>query len=344
MVVYGGGFAEAGPQGERHQADLAAVVARTGIRLLGPNTSGFLAPGRGLIASFVPGAADVPAGRIAVVAASGGVNHALAFALTEAGHGVSLAIGLGNGADLAAEDVLDHLGDDGETAAVALHIESVADGRRLTDAVARLARTRPVVALVVGRSDIGAFAASHTGALATSWRTTRAALAQAGAVLVDDERELIDAVGALSLVRLRPGADPGVGVVTGQAGPGLLLLDELRGGGANVPELGRTRSARWRRLLPPLTYQRNPVDTGRPGPGFAEVLNVVAADPGVDLVAAYALHEPDAFDLVKEVEATSATAPASSASAARERGYGAPAASFSTGGCPSPPIRTASPP
>ena len=36
---------------------------------------------------------------------------------------------------------------------------------------------------------------SHTGALATSWRTTRAALRQAGAVLVDDERELVDAVG-----------------------------------------------------------------------------------------------------------------------------------------------------
>jgi acetate---CoA ligase (ADP-forming) len=307
VVVYGGGFAEAGPQGERHQADLAAVAARTGIRLLGPNTSGFLAPGRKLIASFVPGAADVPAGRIAVVAASGGVNHALAFALTEAGHGVSLAIGLGNGADLAAEDVLDHLAGDDETAAVALHIESVADGRRLTDAVARLARTRPVVALIVGRSDVGAFAASHTGALATSWRTTRAALAQAGAVLVDDERELIDAIGALSLVRLRPGTDPGVGVVTGQAGPGLLLLDELRGSGADVPELGEDSLRALAAVLPPLTYQRNPVDTGRPGPGFAEVLNVVSADPGVDLVVAYALHEPDAFDLVKEVEATSAT-------------------------------------
>lgn len=302
-VVYGGGFAEAGPEGERHQDDLAAVVARTGIRLLGPNTSGFLVPGRGLTASFVPGAADVPAGRIALVAASGGVNHALAFALTEAGHGVSLAIGLGNGADLAAEDVLDHLAGDDETTAVALHIESVADGRRLADAVGRLARTRPVVALVVGRNDIGAFAASHTGALATSWRTTRAALAQAGAVLVDDERELVDAVGALSLARLLPAADPGVGVVTGQAGPGLLLLDELRGDGARVPELGEDTLRALSAVLPPLTYQRNPVDTGRPGPGFADVLDAVAADPGVDLVTGYALHEPDAFDLVEAVDA-----------------------------------------
>ncbi|MFE8992768.1 acetate--CoA ligase family protein [Streptomyces collinus] len=308
-VIYGGGFAEAGPEGQRYQRELADVVARTGVRLLGPNTSGFLTPGRELTASFVPGAADVPAGRIAVVAASGGVNHALAFLLAEAGHGVSVAVGLGNGVDVTAEDVLDHLADDPHTTAVALHIESVADGRRLTDAVARLTRTRPAVALVVGRHDIGAFAASHTGALATSWRTTRAALAQAGAVLVDDERELIDAACALSLRRLPASAAPGVGVVTAQAGPGLLLLDELRGRGAAVPELAKDTRDALSAVLPPLTYQANPVDTGRPGPGFPAVLDAVSADPAVHLVAGYALHEPGAFDLVAAVDAAGGGVP-----------------------------------
>src|SRR5690606_13771206 len=301
-VVGGGGFAEAGPEGERHRRALARTAAETGVRVLGPNTSGFLAPGRGLTASFVPGAAAVPAGRIAVVAASGGVNHALAFLLAEAGHGVSLAVGLGNAIDVDAPDVLDHLARDPDTTAVALHVESVADGPRLTAAVARLAARKPVVALVVGRHDVGAFARSHTGALATSWRTTRAALRQAGAVLVDSERELVDAVAALSLVRLPPGAS-GVGVLTAQAGPGLLLLDDLRGRGVDVPELTPTTQAAVAELLPPLTYQRNPVDTGRPGPEFAAVLRAVAADPGVDVVAAYALHEPDAVDLAAAVDA-----------------------------------------
>ena len=72
---------------------------------------------------------------------------------------------------------------------------------------------------VVGRNDVADFARSHTGALATSWRTTRAALRHAGAVLVDDERQLTDAVTALSALRLPPAADPGVGVVTAQASP-----------------------------------------------------------------------------------------------------------------------------
>ncbi|KFG72873.1 acetate--CoA ligase family protein [Streptomyces mutabilis] len=297
-IISGGGFAEAGGPGVEYQRELENVVAASGIRLLGPNTSGFLAPHAGVTASFVPGVARVRPGRVAVVAASGGVNHALAFLLTDAGHGVSLAVGLGNGVDVTAPDVLDHLADDPHTTAVALHIESVADGPRLVESVRRLTARRPVVALVVGRHDVGAFAASHTGALATSWRTTRAALAQAGAVVVDDERELVDAVGALSVTRARPCADPGVGVVTAQAGPGLLLLDDLRGRKAPVPELTDVSLRRLSELLPPLTYQRNPVDTGRPGPELAQVLSTVGADPGVDAVAAYALYEPDAVDVV----------------------------------------------
>jgi acetyltransferase len=297
-VVCGGGFAEAGGPGAGYQEELAAVVAETGIRLLGPNTSGFLAPHAGVSASFVPGVAQVRPGRVAVVAASGGVNHALSFLFTEAGHGISLAVGLGNAVDVSAPDVLDHLADDAQTGAVALHVESVADGPRLVEAVGRLAARRPVVALVVGRHDIGAFAASHTGALATSWRTTRAALAQAGAVLVDDERELVDAVGALAVGRARPARDAGVGVVTAQAGPGLLMLDDLHGRGARVPELAQATQDILATLLPPLTFQSNPVDTGRPGPELGQIFRTVAADPQVDVVAGYALHEPDAVDLV----------------------------------------------
>jgi acyl-CoA synthetase (NDP forming) len=300
-MICGGGFAEAGGQGVSLQRELTRIVAAAGIRLLGPNTSGFIVPAAGLSASFVPGAAGVPAGRVAVVAASGGVSHALAFGLAEAGHGVSLAVGLGNAVDVTSADVLDYLADDASTTAVALHIESVVDGRRLTAAVRRLTARVPVVALVVGRHDVGAFAASHTGALATSWRAARAALAQAGAVLANSERELVDAVGALSVARARPSAVPGVGVVTAQAGPGLLLLDDLRGRDVSVPELAAGTQAVVGGLLPPLTFQRNPVDTGRPGPQFAAVLSAVAADPGVDIVAGYALHEPEAVDLAAAV-------------------------------------------
>ena len=114
--------------------------------------------------------------------------------------------------------------------------------------------------------------------------------------------------------RSRPGGCPqpprrpgrGSGIVTAQAGPGLLHVDGLRGRGIAVPRLTDATRAALRDLLPPLTYQANPVDTGRPGRGFGQVLATVAADPGVDLVSVYALAEPDALDLPAAVEAAAA--------------------------------------
>ncbi|MCD9874689.1 acetate--CoA ligase family protein [Streptomyces guryensis] len=296
-LVCAGGFGETGPEGGAHADALRRVAHRTGVRLLGPNTSGFFAPHLGLTASFVPAAGQLPAGDVAVVAASGGVNHALAFDLVAAGNGISLGVGIGAGLDVTSADILEHLAGDGRTTAVALHLETVPDGPRLVEAVRLVAAVKPVVALVVGRTDVGDFARSHTGALATSWRTTRAALRQAGAVVVDDEREMVDALTALSRIQLRPHPDPGLGLVTAQAGPGLLIADRAGTDGIRMPELADTTQGTLRGLLPPLTYQRNPVDTGRPAETFARVLAATATDPQVDLLAVYALTEPDSVDL-----------------------------------------------
>jgi acetate---CoA ligase (ADP-forming) len=309
LLVCAGGFAEIGPQGEEHDRDLRAALERTGVRLLGPNTSGFFAPGGRLTASFVPGARDLPAGGVAVVASSGGVNHALAFGLAERGLGVRLGVGLGAGVDVTHADVLEHLADDDELTAVALHVESVDAGRRLVDAVRVLVPRVPVVALVLGQADVGAFARSHTGALATSWRTIRAALRQTGAVVVDDDRALLDAVAVLARHRLPARTRPGIGVVTAQAGPGLLLADGARAAGVAVPELAAGTVDALGELLPPLTYQRNPVDTGRPGGSFAPVLRTVAADDAVDGLAIYALLEPGAFDLGEVLDGLPADLP-----------------------------------
>jgi acyl-CoA synthetase (NDP forming) len=305
-LVCAGGFAEIGDDGIRHQRDLVAAARAADVALLGPNTSGFIVPARGLSASFVPGVTVLRPGPVAVVAASGGVNHALAFQFDRGGSGVSLAVGIGNGADITAADVLQHLGNDPTTTVIALHVESVPDGPALVDAIRQVTARKPVVALVVGRNEVSEFARSHTGALATSWRTTRAALAAAGAVLVDDERELVDAATALSFGRLPTADTIGVGVVTAQAGPGLLHIDGLRGAGIEVPALADTTVERLAGLLPPLTFQRNPVDTGRPGPTFADVLRVVAADPAVGITSVYALTEPDVVDLPSAVAAAGA--------------------------------------
>lgn len=291
-LVCAGGFAEAGGPGVAYAEDVRRAVSETGINLLGPNTSGFFVPGESLFASFVPGVRGLQAGSVAVVAASGGINHVLAFRLQEAGVGLSLGVGLGAGEDVAAPDVLRYLAGDDATSAVILHIETVPDGAALLDAVRSLTRTKPVIALVVGQGAVAEFAASHTGALATSWRTTRAVLAQAGAVLVDDETQAVAAAAALAGGRARASRRPGIGLITGQAGPGLIVADRLSSAGDSLPRLADETLTRLSEHLPPLTYQANPVDTGRPGETFPDVVAAVASDAAIDLLGIYGLTEP----------------------------------------------------
>ncbi len=309
-VVCAGGFAEAGPEGADLQARAARAAAGAGMRLLGPNTSGFVNPVDSVLATFLSTARRIPPGRLAIVAQSGGVNLAVALAAASERLGVRLAIGLGNAVDVGHAELLDYLAADPDTGVIALHVEGARDGRGLVEAVERAAAAKPVVALVLGEADVGDFARSHTGTLATSWRLTRAALRQAGAVVVDDTTEMLDAARALCLVRLAPAASAGVGVVTGQAGPGLLVTDRLRAGGVRVPELAEATRRRLGELLPPVTYQRNPVDTGRPDERFGEVVAAVQGDPGIDAVLVYALHEPgalDPLDLLRPAEANPST-------------------------------------
>ncbi len=128
-VVCAGGFAES-RDGRSRQDEALAVCRRHDIRLLGPNTSGFVHPAAGVFANFVPHVTGLEPGPVAVVASSGGVNLAACFLAAEDGLGVRLGVGLGNAADVGFAEVLDYLAGDRGTRAVGIHIEGVDDGRR----------------------------------------------------------------------------------------------------------------------------------------------------------------------------------------------------------------------
>jgi acyl-CoA synthetase (NDP forming) len=303
-VVCAGGFAESGEDGAELQRRAAATARRHGIRLLGPNTSGFVNPRARVAANFMPTVDQLRPGPAAIVAQSGGMNLLLSFLADAEGLGLNLGAGLGNAADVGFAEVLDHVADDEATTVVGLHVEGVSDGRALYSALRRLTARKPVVALKVGRADVGEFARSHTGALIGSYEVARAALEQAGAVLVEDSTELVDAMRALADGRLPAKRTPGVAVVTGQAGPGLIIADQLGASGVPLPELGEPATAELTTLLPPLTHQRNPVDTGRPAATFPRVIETVATDPSIDVVVVHSLDEPGAFDPVRTFAST----------------------------------------
>lgn len=298
MFIISGGFSEAGPKGAKLQDELGAICRDTGLRLVGPNTSGFLNPVAGCVASFVPGVDTLRKGNIAVVAQSGGVNLSIGFLLAQLGEGISLAVGLGNAVDVRTSDLLDLLADDPDTTAIALHLEGVVDGRALYETLRRVTPRKPVVAVVAGRADIGEFAISHTGNLMGSRERTVAALTQAGAVVVDSLEDLALAVSVLGRRRLPPKPANGVALITGQAGPALLVADALKSADISMPSFSSATMKRIEALLPPMTFVKNPVDTGRPGPGFPDIVRATAEDDAVDLVLVFGISEPAVLDPV----------------------------------------------
>lgn len=301
-IIVSGGFAEAGEDGAALQLDLARTIARGATRLLGPNTSGFVNPRAGCTASFVPGLDAVGVGTVAVVAQSGGVNLTLAFLLQNRGAGVSLAVGLGNAVDVDTSDVIRYLADDPATRAIIVHLEGIGDGRRLFETIRTTTPKKPIVALIAGQTDVEAFAQSHTGRMLGSYARKKGMLVQAGAVVADSTDEAVDMAVALAAVRLAPHPDPGVALVTGQAGPALLIADALNKDGVRLAALGSATSETIKRLLPPLTYLGNPVDTGRPGATFPQIVDAVAADNDVQLTMTFAISEPAALDPASLVE------------------------------------------
>jgi len=304
-IIMGGGFGESGESGVKIQEELANICRETGIRMLGPNTGGYADPTQRLVASFSVSFSMLPPGHVAVISQSGGISLILACMLENDDFGVSLTVGLGNCVDIDAADVIDYLVTDHNTRAIALYLEGLQDGHRLFESIKRASKHKPVVALTIGRNEIAEFAKSHTGNLVGSYALKTAAFKQAGAVVVENSNDLVDAASALSLIRLKPAPDPGVGMLIGQAGAGLLMLDQLKSLEVNVPELSEQGIARIAEQLPPMHYMRNPVDAGRPTPEFKEVLKIMDGEECIDSILIFVLHEPTALDpvaLFKELE------------------------------------------
>ena len=304
-LIISGGFAEAGGEGVQIQEKIASICRRYNIQLLGPNAAGFTNPGAGIAANFMPWINEISAGGLGIISQSGAMSFSLAALTQTLGLGVSLITSIGNGAVVNISDVVEYLGKDEETRAIVLYLEGLkeGEGRRLYDAVKETADKKPVIFLTIGRSDVSEFAASHTGNLIGSYRLKTAALMQAGAVMADSCEDAIDAADLLSRRRLQPKENPGVGLLTGQAGPGLVIADYLRNRGVLVPELQPATIEKIKKELPPISFIKNPVDTTRPGNTFPNVLKAMSEDRSIDVLAVFALHEPaiiDPIDTLKQ--------------------------------------------
>jgi len=164
-------------------------------RLVGPNSPGILVPSERVKIGIIPGSI-VQAGRVGVVSRSGTLTYEAIVQLTERGIGQSACVGLGGDPlhGTTFTDVLAMFQDDPGTDAVVVIGEI--GGTREQQAARFIQRTmtKPVVALIVGRTAPPGKRMGHAGAIITgkaalASEKTRA-LRQAGAHVIDSPADI----------------------------------------------------------------------------------------------------------------------------------------------------------
>jgi len=284
-AVLTSGFGETGPSGRAHQDEILEVARAHGIRLLGPNCLGLMRTDIGLDATFAP--APALAGHLALVSQSGAICTAILDWARAAGVGFSSVVSLGGAADVDFGEALDFLLSDIATRAILMYVEGVRDARRFISSLRAAARTKPVVALKVGRFASGSRAASsHTGALVGSDAVFDAAFRRCGTVRVRTYTQLFAAAQILGSARLPQGER--LAILTNGGGPGVMAADSASEHGVPLARLSEATIAALDAKLPPQWSHGNPIDVigDAPPQRFADAAAAALADPGVDALLA----------------------------------------------------------
>jgi len=255
--LYTSGFSETGTEeGIKLQEQLAAL-AKGKIRLVGPNCMGIYCPKSGLC--FNP-LASYREGNVGVITQSGTFAQFFIQAEKPRDIRISKLISYGNAVDLDSPELLDYLGDDPDTAVIALYVEGINDGRPLLEALQRATAKKPVIALKGGITQQGGRVAhSHTGALAGAGTVWETMFRQAGVLLVDDFEALLDTV--LGFSKTRPPAGRGVSIITYSGGFSVVQSDMCARAGLEVPQFSQRAMQELRKIVPAAgTMVGNPLD------------------------------------------------------------------------------------
>lgn len=287
-VVFADGFRDPTLRAALEAAHKEARAA-SGLRIFGPNTVGIRNSHSGAYPTFSSASESTnTAGPVATIAQSGGLSGVYGVTeLRRRGLAPYCVMDTGNEFDVDITECLEYLAEEPEVTVISVLIEGARDGRRLMEAV-RKARSngKAVVVLKTGRSAAALDqVASHTGALAGSAAMFEAALRSAGATVVQDETELMDAVVLHGFNRVPKGRR--LGAVTPSGGYAIVTLDAAERYGMEMPSTTVAPTAEQRAEVK-LGIWANPFDmssTISAGPrGLVTSLLWMASQPNIDAI------------------------------------------------------------
>ncbi len=309
VVLLAGGFAELDEGGAKIQQEISEILRESKVRALGPNTSGHTSTPHHFTSTFFP-LGKVRPGKVSYIAQTGNfATHTMKHILTAEHFGVARVVGLGNKIDIDESDALEYLGEDPETTAVIMYIESIKRPRRLLEVASEVTRRKPVVVLKGGATEAGRQAAvAHTAAMAAEDRLVDGLLRQAGIVRIWDYTHLVLAGKALSMLPLPQGNRVSF---LAPSGAMLVSLSDLCVRlGLEVPDVLPETVRRLHEISSPFIRLRNPVDIWASASvkgveyGYREGMEAVLKDPNIDAVVSVLMLTADTgvppFDFLVE--------------------------------------------
>ncbi|WP_326522972.1 acetate--CoA ligase family protein [Sphingomonas sp.] len=299
LIVYAAGFAETGDADDAAlQARLAALVAGTPTRLVGPNCIGIcnFATHANMTFGPLPVAVTSASHAVAIVSQSGALGQGMVQA-ADHGTAISHMLTSGNACDVDTADYISYLAESTDCGAIACVFEGMAEPGRLIEA-AEIARAagKPLVVFKIATGEQGAAAAmSHTGSLAGSNLLYSAALRNAGAILVDGIEDVIETAAFFAKAPSPRGS--GVSVVSTSGGGAIMCADFAEAHAVPLPQPSPSAAEVLSQWVPSFGSARNPCDV------TAQVLNNPQALEacgnailGDDGVAAVIYPHPVAYD------------------------------------------------
>jgi acetate---CoA ligase (ADP-forming) len=263
VVVYASGFAEtAKPDRIEAQQRLIEVAHRTGVRVVGPNCVGLANTRSGAGLNFMPDYAGMGhrRGPIGIVSQSGALGYTVLQGM-ERGIGFSHYLAAGNSCDVDVCDFISYLAENDDTRSIVCLLEGVKDGDRFLSA-ARKARdaSKALIVYKTGNSETSSKAAmSHTGTMVGSVVAYQAALAEVGAIALDNLEAVLETASFFAKAG-SPTRGRGVGILSTSGGAAVICADKAEAHGVPLPPLETRTANALHEVVPDFGSVANPSD------------------------------------------------------------------------------------
>ena len=282
VIIITAGFKEVGKEGLALEQRITQTATQYGIRVIGPNCLGIIAPAKHINASF---GGDLPApGGIGYLSQSGALLAAILDMANASGIGFSKLVSIGNKIDVNELDLVSALGDDPDTKVIAGYLESITDGNLFVRRAEVISNDKPILLIKSGGTAVGAKAASsHTGSLAGGETAYEAGFERAGIIRCASIVKQFEYAEAFAMQPLPAGNR--VAIITNAGGPGIMAADAIEREGLGFAQLAQATKDKLAGFLPAASNINNPVDIL--GDALADryefALDTVLDDPGVDI-------------------------------------------------------------